>query len=115
MIIANHNRGALNLPLYRFDNGKKQLLKLIEIPYGRTKDIPDAEWDQIKKSKAIQAYLKKGILTELKTATEESDSPVMDEPTASLPIPEDLLRPEEVDGDMVKVTRKRTSRNTIRI
>jgi hypothetical protein len=111
--IANHSNGKIGLPVYK----ERKLVGMVFVEAGTSKEIPESTWDMIKKSKAVQSYLKADTISEVKRV---GDVPTFSRPLDELPIPEHLKRDEERTnpaGNLppikASVTRRQKSNTTI--
>lgn len=86
--IANHSNGKIGLPVYK----ERKLVGMVFVDAGTSKEIPDSTWDMIRKSKAVQSYLKADTISEVKRV---GDVPTFSRPLDELPVPEHLKRAEE--------------------
>lgn len=97
VVIANHGAGEVKLPLYVNRDGKNRLVELIPIAGGKTSLVNSQKWDRIKTNKQVQAMINSGFLSEVRTAKKENeDVPTFARPLDELPVPEELLQPQEV-------------------
>ena len=110
--IANHSNGKIGLPVYK----ERKLVGMVFIDAGTSKEINDNTWDMIKKSKAVQMYLKADTISEVKRA---GDVPTFSRPLDELPVPPHLLRDEERSnpaGNLPPITasvKRRQRSNTV--
>jgi hypothetical protein len=108
--IANNHTGDIVFP--RKGRGALKTVPLT-LPAGQSVIVDGEEWIQLKLNKSVRNYLDAGLISEV---SKVGEVPVMSQSSTDLPIPEHLLREEEMGKQTdVKATvrRKTASRITV--
>lgn len=95
--IANYTLAAITLPRV---SSQKKMMPSITIGPGRSEEIPDDLWKEIKKISTVQSYIDHGLLKEMKRVG-NVDAHISSTIDTEAIVPEHLA-----DADMVKDTAK---------